>query len=121
MKKICVTCKHAKCHNSFYMLCSEKCNPLITKFNFSCKDHKKLSNKRLVKRIAEFYEIENNKYNEESDYIFTIEFDKDEGFHICTPIVVNGVRKHKKGEIYYDEYDANFLVNKLDMLLEDNE
>ncbi|MGL4933982.1 MAG: hypothetical protein ACRC51_00775 [Cetobacterium sp.] len=102
------------------MLCSEKFSPLITNYNSSCKNYKKLSNKSLVKRIAEFYEIENNKYNEECDYIFTIEFDKDEGFNICSPIVVDGVRKCKSGDIYYNEYDANFLVNKLDML-EDRE
>ena len=36
----------------------------------------------------------------------------------ASPVVVNGIRKYKKGEIYYDEYDANFLVNKLDELLE---
>lgn len=121
MKKICLTCKNARCRDSFHMLCSEKYNPLITKYDFSCKDYKKLSNKGFIKRIAAFYEIENNKYNEEYDYVFTIEFDKAEGFHICTPIVIDGVREYKKGEIYYDEYDANFLANKLNNLLEDKD
>ena len=119
MKKICLTCKNAQCHDLFYMLCSEKYNSLITKCDSSCKDYKKLSNKELVKRIAEFYEIENNKYNEKYDYIFAIEFDKDEGFHICSPIVVDGARKYSGSEIYYDEYDSRFLVRKLNELMED--
>lgn len=133
MKKICLTCKHAKYHDSLHMLCIEDikfCSPLVVEQNFQCKDYNKLSNKGIIKRIAEIHDIESHKYNEDDDYIFEINFDKDEGFHIsipgivndsASPIVVNGVRKYKKGEIYYDEYDANFLVNKLDELLEDKE
>lgn len=133
MKKICLTCKHAKYHDSLHMLCIEDikfCSPLVVEQNFQCKDYNKLSNKGIIKRIAEIHGIESHKYNEDDDYIFEINFDKDEGFHISipgivndstSPIVVNGIRKYKKGEIYYDEYDAIFLLNKLDELLEDKE
>lgn len=133
MKKICLTCKHAKYHDSLHMLCTEDikfCSPLVVEQNFHCKDYNKLSNKGIIKRFAEIHGIESHKYNEDDDYIFEINFDKDEGFHISipgivndstSPIVVNGIRKYIKGEIYYDEYDAIFLLNKLDELLEDKE
>lgn len=130
MKEICLTCKHAEYHDSLHMLCIEDikfCSSLIVEQNFRCKDYNKLSNRGIIKRIAKIHGIESHKYNEYDNYICEIDFDKDEGFHIsipdivnvsASPVVVNGVRKYIKGEIYYDEYDANFLVNKLDDLLE---
>lgn len=133
MKKICLTCKHAKYHDSVLLLCIEDVEfstPIAVEHNFNCKNYNKLSNKGIIKRLAEIHGIESHKYNEDDDYICEIDFDKDEGFHIsipgivndpASPVVVNGIRKYKKGEIYYDEYDANFLVNKLDDLLEDKE
>ncbi|MEG3013509.1 MAG: hypothetical protein RR795_03485 [Cetobacterium sp.] len=124
MKKICLTCNHAKYHDSMHMLCIEDikfCSPLVVEQNFHCKDYNKLSNKGIIKRLAEIHGVESHKYCECEGFIYEIEFDKDEGFQISTPIVINGVRKNKNYEIYYDQYDANFLVNKLDELLEDKE
>ena len=122
MKKICLTCKHAKYHDTLHMLCIEDikfCSPLVVEHNFHCKDYNKLSNKGIIKRIAEMHDIEAHKYCEYEGFIYEIDFDVDEGFQISTPIVINGVRKNKNYKIYYDEIDAKFLVNKLNGIMED--
>lgn len=124
MKKICLTCKHAEHHDSVLMLCVEDVKlstPIAVEHDFYCKIYNKLSNRKIIKRMAEMHDIETHKYCEYEGYIYEIEFDKDEGFQMSTPIVKNGVRKNKNYKFYFDEIEARFLVNKLDMLLEDKE
>lgn len=72
MKKICLTCKHVKYHDSVLMLCIEDIEfstPIAVEHNFNCKNYNKLSNKGIIKRLAEIHGIESHKYNEYDDYI----------------------------------------------------
>ncbi|MGL4998580.1 MAG: hypothetical protein ACRC5T_06375 [Cetobacterium sp.] len=118
IKKICLTCKYAEFYDSYYMSCLQNCLPLAKKYDCRCKLYKKNTNKNLIKILGSFYECEPSVYDEYNDFIYSVEFDKDEGFVVTIPIVVGGTRKIKKSDIYYDEFEANFLVRKLNNLIE---
>jgi hypothetical protein len=71
-----------------------------------------------IKELSDFCGCEPRIYDEHSEHIFSIDFDEDEGYSVATPIVVDGIRRSDSGEIYYEEHEACFLVNKLNMFWE---
>ncbi|MGL5725042.1 hypothetical protein [Cetobacterium sp.] len=120
MKKICVTCKYSKPYmNGMTCFIDKMSSPIFVENEWNCKNHKTLCSRELIKKISDIYKIERHKYNEDEDYVYSIDFDEEEGFCITTPIIVNGIRANKKSETYYDESDVNFLVNKLNVLMEE--
>lgn len=119
MKKICMTCKHATVYNENLLLCANEVDfssLIVVETDYRCDHYKKLSNKKIVKRIASTEEIESYKYNEFEGYICEIEFDKEEYFSVSIPI---SRKNAKRTGDYYEKHDAEFLVKKLNRMIEE--